>query len=69
MEIIDALFVTLGLDPTAFKKGTKEVDQALAHATERLKRDFTDEALEEQQRLIGAQQTLRERLAQLAGTD
>ena len=44
-------------------------DQALAHATERLKRDFTDEALEEQQRLITAQQTLRERLAQLAGTD
>jgi DNA primase len=47
----------------------EEVDQALAHATERLKRDFTDEALEEQQRLITAQQTLRERLAQLAGTD
>ena len=47
----------------------EEVDQALAHATERLKRDFTDEALEEQQRLIAAQQGLRERLAQLAGTD
>src|SRR4051794_18514886 len=47
----------------------EEVDQALAHATERLKRDSTDEALEEQQRLITAQQTLRERLAQLAGTD
>src|SRR5438270_1904512 len=48
---------------------TDEVDKALDHATERLKRDFTDEALEEQQRLIAAQQTLRERLAQLAGTD
>jgi DNA primase len=47
----------------------EEVDRALAHATERLKRDLTDEALEEQQRLIAAQQTLRDRLAQLAGTD
>jgi DNA primase len=47
----------------------EEVDKALDHATERLKRDFTDEALEEQQRLIAAQQTLRQRLAQLAGTD
>jgi DNA primase len=47
----------------------EEVDRALAHATERLKRDLTDEALEEQQRLIAAQQTLRVRLAQLAGTD
>ena len=47
----------------------QEVEQALAGATERLKRDFTDEALAEQQRLIAAQQGLRERLAQLAGTD
>src|SRR5438270_728157 len=47
----------------------EEVEKALAHATERLKRDLTDEALGEQQRLIGAQQTLRDRLAQLAGTD
>ena len=47
----------------------EEVDRALAHATERLKRDLTDEALEEQQRLIAAQRTLRGRLAQLAGTD
>ena len=47
----------------------EEVEKALEDATERLKRDFTDEALEEQQRLIAAQQTLRERLAQLAGTD
>lgn len=29
MEIIDAFFVTLGLDPAAFKKGTKEVDESL----------------------------------------
>jgi DNA primase len=47
----------------------EEVEKALAHATERLKRDLTDEALDEQQRLIGAQRTLRDRLAQLAGTD
>jgi len=47
----------------------EEVDKALAHATERLKRDLTDEALNEQQRLIAARRTLRERLAQLAGTD
>jgi DNA primase len=47
----------------------EEVEKALEQATERLKRDFTDEALEEQQRLIAAQQGLRDRLAQLAGTD
>ncbi|HKP34443.1 MAG TPA: DNA primase [Sphingomicrobium sp.] len=47
----------------------EEVEQALDHATERLKRDFTDEALEEQQRLKQAQSELRQRLAQLAGTD
>ena len=47
----------------------EEVDKALEDATERLKRDLTDEALEEQQRLIAAQQGLRQRLAQLAGTD
>jgi len=47
----------------------EEVEKALDHATERLKRDMTDEALQEQQRLIAAQQTLRTRLAQLAGTD
>lgn len=47
----------------------EEVEKALDHATERLKRDFTDEALEEQQRLIMAQKDLRQRLAQLAGTD
>jgi len=47
----------------------EEVEKALDHATERLKRDLTDEALEEQQRLIEAQRGLRQRLAQLAGTD
>jgi DNA primase len=48
---------------------SEEVELALVDATERLKRDFTDEALEEQQRLITAQQGLRQRLASLAGTD
>jgi DNA primase len=47
----------------------EEVEKALEHATERLKRDFTDEALEEQQRLKEAQRGLRQRLAHLAGTD
>ena len=47
----------------------EEVEKALGDATERLSRDFTDEALAEQQRLIAAQQGLRQRLAQLAGTD
>jgi DNA primase len=46
-----------------------EVENSFEHATERLKRDFTDEALEEQQRLVEAQRGLRQRLAQLAGTD
>ena len=48
---------------------SEEVDRALEDATERLKRDFTDEALEEQRRLIEAQQGLKRRLASLAGTD
>ena len=43
----------------------EEVEKALEDATERLKRDMTDEALEEQQRLITAQQGLRQRLASL----
>jgi len=47
----------------------EEVEKALEDATERLKRDLTDEALEEQQRLMQARQGLRQRLAQLAGTD
>jgi len=48
---------------------SEEVEQALVDATERLKRDLTAEALEEQQRLIEAQRGLRQRLASLAGTD
>ena len=48
---------------------TEEVEKALVDATERLKRDLTDEALNEQQRLIEAQQGLKQRLASLAGTD
>ena len=47
----------------------EEVDRALNDATERLERDFTAEAFEEQQRLKAAQLGLRQRLAQLAGTD
>ena len=47
----------------------EEVEKALNHATECLKRDLTDEALEEQRRLIEAQRGLRQRLAHLAGTD
>jgi DNA primase len=47
----------------------EEVDRALEDATERLKRDFTEEALEEQQRLMAARRGLTQRLAQLAGTD
>lgn len=47
----------------------EEVERALVDATERFKRDTSDEAFEEQQRLIAAQQGLRERLASLAGTD
>jgi DNA primase len=46
-----------------------EVEKALEHATERLERDFTAEAFEEQQRLKEAQRGLRQRLASLAGTD
>jgi len=48
---------------------SEDVEKALANATEQLKRDFTDEALEEQQRLIVTQRGLRERLASLAGTE
>ena len=47
----------------------EEVEKALDDATERLKRDLTDEALDEQQRLIAGAAGLRQRLAQLAGTD
>ena len=47
----------------------EEVAKALDDATERFKADTSDEAFEEQQRLKQAQQVLRQRLAQLAGTD
>ena len=47
----------------------QEVDKALADATERLKRDFTDEAFAEQQRLIEARAQLKDRLASLASSD
>lgn len=47
----------------------EEVEKALDDATERLERDFTAEAFEEQQRLKAAQSGLRQRLAHLAGTD
>ena len=47
----------------------QEVEKALADATERLKRDFTDEAYSEQQRLIEARARLKDRLASLAGSD
>ncbi len=46
-----------------------EVEKALVSATERLMRDTTDDAFEEQQRLKQAQRELKQRLAQLAGTD
>ena len=46
-----------------------EVEKALEHATERLKRDFTDEAYREQQRLIEARARLKDRLASLASSD
>ena len=48
---------------------SEEIERALIDATERLKADTSDEGFEEQQRLIEARRTLRERLAQLAGTD
>ena len=46
-----------------------EVEKALEHATEKLKRDFTDEAYREQQRLIEARARLKDRLASLASSD
>ena len=46
-----------------------EVEKALEHATEKLKRDFTDEAYHEQQRLIEARARLKDRLASLASSD
>ena len=48
---------------------SEEVERALLAATERFKKDLSDEAWDEQQRLIDAQRRLKERLASLAGTD
>ena len=48
---------------------SEEVERALIDATERLKADTSEEIYAEQQRLIEAQQGLRQRLAHLAGTD
>ena len=48
---------------------SEEVERALLEATERFKKDLSDEAYEEQQRLFEAQQALKRRLASLAGTD
>jgi DNA primase len=48
---------------------SEEVERALLAATERFKRDMSDEAWNEQQRLIETQRQLKERLASLAGTD
>lgn len=47
----------------------QEVERALLDATERLKRDFTDEAYAEQQRLIEARARLNDRLASLASSE
>jgi DNA primase len=47
----------------------EEVEKALDDATERLKRDLTDEAYEEQQRLQEALRGVRQRLASRAGSD
>ena len=47
----------------------EEVEKALAEATERLKRQLTDEAYGEQQRLIDARARLKDRLASLAGNE
>ncbi len=46
-----------------------EVEKALDDATRRAMRETTEEAYEEQQRLMQAQRELTQRLAQLAGTD
>jgi DNA primase len=48
---------------------SEEIKVALHHATERCMADTSDEAFEEQQRLIAAHKRLQERLAQLAGTE
>ena len=46
-----------------------EIDLALAEATRRLKQDFTESALAEQQRLNEAKKSYNDRLASLAGNE
>ena len=48
---------------------SEEVDRALFEATKRFKENLSDEAYDQQQRLIEAQRSLKERLASLAGND
>jgi DNA primase len=50
-------------------RASEEVERALLHATERFKEECSEEAFEEQQRLMEAKRKLNERLASLAGTD
>jgi DNA primase len=50
-------------------RASEQVERALGLATERFKADTSDEAYEEQQRLMEAKRKLNERLASLAGTD
>ena len=46
-----------------------EIDSALADATRRLERDFTDSAFAEQQRLLAERRQINDRLASLAGNE
>jgi DNA primase len=50
-------------------RASEQVERALLLATERFKADCSQEAYEEQQRLMEAKRKLNERLASLAGTD
>jgi DNA primase len=50
-------------------RASEEVERALLVATERFKKDCSDEAYQEQQRLMDAKRKLHERLASLVGTD
>lgn len=46
-----------------------EIDSALADATRRLERDFTESAFAEQQRLLAERRQINDRLASLAGNE
>ena len=50
-------------------RASEEVERALLLANERCKQDGSQEAYDEQQRLMDAKRRLNERLASLAGTD